>query len=239
MKPVVHKTDPPEVHQAVRERLLEAMSFYKQLHGFTHKEMSDVAQVSVHTMKSWTMRIKNIPWKKFEVLIRRFELNRNEILGRDKVDQNIYFKEFSDCGDQYALYHQAGKTKEAIQVLRRAGSTIFEIVHNHGFLVDCTLTNRLRGCQDMVQLAIFVGDKPYFLELRPERMLAYRFFYKHAGTAEVLHDGAFCNSVLTAILDFLEQEQRRHKLFVDKEKNSATTFLDNFRKLENRMINEP
>jgi hypothetical protein len=200
--------------------------------------MYDVAEVSRMTWFRWTKGKTKIPKALIETLIRRFKLDGNKVMGIEVTCTDIHYKEFFDYGEEYKAYMSAGKPNAAIQVMRRAGAVAFDILHSYGFNLDCIVSNRLEGYKDSVHLFVFLGERKFVLQLTPSNRLSYKFYISKSGAHEMLHDGAFSNSILKAIIEYLESERVTINRTKKKDNIDIANLIRKSRELESKSAYE-
>lgn len=215
----------------IRSILLKRLIQYQLCNAWTDSQMSNLAGVSRTTWFRWKTRRVPIPATKFGILIYRFKLDQHEIMEVPRKT-DIHYKEFFDYGEEYKAYMSAGKAKAAIQVMRRAGSTAFDVLHSYDFSVDCVISNRREGYLDVVALHIFLGERQYLLEMRPSKNLFYKFCSVRKDQHEVLHEGCFSNSILKTIINYLDAKRVRAANLRKKEELNITNLIKKSRELE-------
>lgn len=234
----VKKADKKAVLGDIQANLIRALLEHQSTHLLSHKQMYDIAEVSRMTWFRWTTGRVKVPKSMIETLIRRFKLDGNKIMGIEVTCTDMHYKEFFDYGEEYKAYIRSGKPNAAIQVMRRAGAIAFDILHSHGFSVDCIISNRLEGYKDSVHLFIFLGDRKLVLEMTPSTRLAYKFYVKKSGEEQVLHDGTFSNSILKAILEYLESERVAINRTKKKDDIDIANLIRKSRELESKSAYE-
>ncbi len=222
----------------IRTNLLNSLLEFQSTHLLSHKQMAEAGDISRMTWYRWSTGKVKIPKSMVETLIRRYKLDGNAIMGIERSVDDIHYKEFFDYGEEYKAYMSVGKTNAAIQVMRRAGAIAFDILHSYGFSVDCILSNRREGFKDSVHIFVFIGERKFVLELSPGVRLSYQFSISKSQGREVLHEGTFSNSILKAIIEYLESERISINRAKKKDDIDIANLLRKSRELESKTVYE-
>ena len=226
------KSKDAEVNRDIRKRIMQELRMYRDVNRLTNKEMADIAGVHVRTWEYWLYNLKDLPAQRFESLVCRFGLVRSRIFNKEIKQEVLASKYVGLFHKEYAAYYKHGRTVEALQVMRRTASMLFDILHGSGHLVDCVYTTRLKGCEDRVTVNVHIKDTMFAVEFIPRELMYYKFLRKRGAEMKLMHEGVFSNTLLGNITDLMDKELRKTRKRGKAElMDSTSVFVEEAKKL--------
>lgn len=217
--------------KATRLRFLDQVRDYAIDRNLSVREVCKLAKCSPNTWVQWMKHGKLPTPRSVDRIVELLGLNMDVILRPGAKGLGEYPQDIHDRVDKYNTYNSRGDYRKALNIMRSVALLVFDVLHDHGFLVDLTMNNRLGGSRDAVCIDVrALGTGMHRMVMTPGRSMEYSFTVAGPRGDRLLHHGTFGNPVMLAILEYLHKV--RHACMDPKASVEAANMLRRSRELE-------